>query len=108
MGHQHVEQANEFRSGRIYRGRHVCSRQQLQTAVMPHHEAFEQGSVHAMQVARGIGYSENRLQVEVQRCMSERSDVYQCRLSMRRLQSQRKVYGYGGGTASPLGIEHGK
>jgi hypothetical protein len=61
-----------------------------------------------MQVARGVGYGENWLQVEVQRCMSERSDVYQCRLSMRRLQSKRKVYGYGGGTASPLGIEHGK
>src|SRR5712672_2302568 len=75
---------------------------------MPHHEAFEQGSVHAMQIARSIGHRENRLQVEMERRMSERSQVNQRRLSMRRLQSQCKVYGHGSCAASPLGIEHGK
>src|SRR5216684_6336631 len=108
MRHQHVKQPDEFRGGRIHCARHVGSRQQLQAAVMPHHEAFEQGGVHAMQIARGIGHRENRLQVEMERRMSERSQVNQRRLSMRRLQSQGQVYGHGSCAASPFGIEHGK
>src|SRR4029077_13272693 len=61
-----------------------------------------------MQIAGGVSYREQRLKVEVQRDMAKRSQIDERRVSVRRLQSQGKIYGNGSGSASALGIDYGK
>ena len=80
--HQHVEQAHKFRGGGINRRGNVGSSQELQAAVVASHEAFEQGSIHAVQVSRCVGYREHRLQVHVQCGVAERGKIDQRGLSV--------------------------
>jgi hypothetical protein len=80
----------------------------LQTAAVPGHETFQQGTIHAVKIAGGVGNIEQRFEVEMQRGVSERREVDQGRVAVRGLQGQRKVDGYGGGSAAALGVDDGE
>ena len=108
MRHQHVEEANKLGGGRIDGSGHVGSRQQLQPAAVARHEAFEQGSVHAVKIAGGVGHVEYRLQIHVQRGVAERSKVHQRSLPVGGLQRQREIDGHGSRAVSAFCIDDRK
>ena len=81
MRDQHVEQADEVCGRGIDRSGHVGPGQQLQAAAVARHVAFQQGSVHAVQISGSVGNREHRLHIHVQRRMAQRSQVHQRSLS---------------------------
>ena len=85
---QHVEQAHELCGcGFLSRG-DVSAGQQLQTTTMTGHEAFQQGGVHPVEVAGGVGDGKQRLQVQMQRRVAEGSQIHQSSISVGRVQGQ--------------------
>src|SRR6478609_8914229 len=59
---------------------------------MPGHEALQQGTVEAVEVAQRIGNAKERFQVHVQSRMAQRSEIHQCCLTVSGLQCEREVY----------------
>ena len=51
--------------------------QELQSAGMARHEAFQQGTVHAMEIPDGVGNRERRLQIQVKDGMAQRGQIDQ-------------------------------
>ena len=86
MGHQHVKQAGQFGVGNLRHRRYARPGQHLQAIVMTSHVAFKQGIVQAMQVPNRIRYAEQRLEIHVQRRVTQGSNVNQGYRTVRRLQ----------------------
>ena len=61
-----------------------------------------------MQVADRIGDRELRLQVHVQRSMSQRSNIHQGHFAVSGVQGQGQIHRCGGGSAATFGVDHGK
>jgi len=66
------------------------------------HETFEQGTIHAVKIARGVGDIEQRLQVEMKGGVSERREVDESSLAKGGLQGESEVDGDGGGSRCRL------
>jgi hypothetical protein len=49
---------------------------------MAGHETFQQGTIHAVKIAGGVGNIEQRLEVEMQRRMSKRREVDEGRVAV--------------------------
>ncbi len=60
MRDQHVEEADKLGGGRFDSGGGVGSGEELQAAAVAGHETFEQGTIHAVKVAGGVGDVEYR------------------------------------------------
>ena len=59
---------------------------------MPGHETFQQRAIQPVQVADGVSYREQRLQVHVQRGVAESGNIHQRNVSVSRLQSKRQIH----------------
>ena len=75
---------------------------------MTSHEAFQEGSVHAVKVAHGVRNVESRLQVHMQRSMAKWSHIHQGSLPIGRVQRQGEIYGDRGCAISTLCVDHGE
>ena len=71
---------------------------------MAGHEAFEQGTIEAMQIADRIRDIEQRLEVHMQRRVSKRCNIDQGRIAVGGLQGQAQIYRHGGGATSTFCI----
>ena len=105
MAGQHIEQLGVLRGGRLCSHRSGRTRQQLHTAAMTGHEAFQQGTVQTVQVANRVSHTEQRLQVQVQRAMPEQSDVDQRRVAVGSVQRQSEIDRHRGRATATLGID---
>ncbi len=108
MRDQHVEEANKFGGRRFDGGGGVGSSEELQAAAVARHETFQQGTIHAVKVARGVGDIEQRFQVEVEGGVAEGREIDQGGAAVGRLQRQSEIDGNGGGSAAAFGIDDGK
>ena len=90
------------------RNRNIGTGQQLQAAAVPGHETLQQGTVETMQVAERVGHAEQRLQVHVQRGVSQRSQVHQRRVAVGSVQSQSEIHRDRSGAAASFGVNYGK
>ena len=109
LPHQHVEQAGELSCRGLHGNRSTLGpASSCKPAAVAGHETFQQGTVETMQVADGIGHSEQRLQIHVQRRVSERGHVDQRGVAMGGLQGQGEIYRDRGGAVAAFGIDYGK
>src|SRR5580658_694484 len=98
MSDQHVEEADKLGGGRFDGGGGVGAGKQLEAAAVPGHETFQQGTIHAVEIASSVGNIEQRLEVQVQRGVAERREVDEGGVAVGRLQSQSEVDGDGSGS----------
>src|SRR5580700_2233792 len=103
-----IEQAGKVGGGRFDGGGRGRAGKHLQSTLVPGHEAIEQRRVEAMEIGDGVGDSERRLEVEMQRAVAEGRQVYQRGAVVNRLQGKREIDGYGGGAAAAFGIDDGE
>jgi len=99
---------NKLGGGGFDGGGGVGSGEELQAAAVAGHETFEQGTIHAVKIARGVGDIEQRLQVEMKGGVSERREVDESSLAKGGLQGESEVDGDGGGSAAAFGVDDGK
>ena len=105
MIYQQVEEAGQF--GRRGDGmiRLLRAGEKMQAVLSSGHQAFEQGSVEAVQVLERIGHSETGAQVEMQLGVADRSKVHENHAAVRLLQGNGGVDGGGSGAGASFGAE---
>jgi len=108
VAHQHVEEPDKFSGGGFDGGGGVGTGKQLQAAAMPGHEALKQGTIHAVEIASGVGDGEQRFKVQMKRGVSEGGEIDEGGVAVSGLQCEGKVDGYGCGSAATLGVDDGE